>query len=61
MTPQEFEKSILISRTEDTIVMWDAFVLEQNIIQTSPELTAQAIKASEEMYNLVKLLKGNKP
>lgn len=57
MNNNQLELSLLTMRAEDTNVIWDAFVLEQNIVQQSPELTEQAIKASEEMYKLVKLLK----
>lgn len=60
MNNNQLELSILTMRAEDTNVIWDAFVLEQNIVQQSPQLTEQAIKASEEMYKLVKLLKEKK-
>lgn len=51
------QTEILKDRVEQLNIMWDASVLEQNIVQQSPQLTEQAIKASEEMYKLVKLLK----
>lgn len=57
MTDAKTQNEILKDRVEQLNIMWDASVLEQNLIQQSPELTEQAIKASEEMYKLVKLLK----
>lgn len=60
MTDAKTQNEILKDRVEQLNIMWDASVLEQNLIQQSPELTEQAIKASEEMYKLVKLLKEKK-
>lgn len=52
------QSEILKDRITQLNVMWDASVLECNEVQQSPELTAQAIKASEEMYNLIKIING---
>lgn len=53
------QSEILKDRIMQLNVMWDASVLECNEVQQSPELTAQAIKASEEMYNLFKIINTN--
>jgi hypothetical protein len=59
MNQNQIDLLVLKMRAEDTNVMWDAFVLEQKVVQESPELTEQAIKASEEMYKLIKLIDTN--
>lgn len=56
MNDQE-ERLVLTAIANQLNVMWDASITEQNIIQQSQQLTEQALKASNEMYNLIKLLK----